>query len=412
MLIRKTTLLLSGCLCLSGLYALSCGGAETPAASRRALADKPERERLPGARQHFQHVKDTLLKSYYDDSLTEDDLYLAAIKGMLAFADPKMESWNKLLEPDELAEMRLELSGELTGIGLVLKFDEASGNGDVLGFVPGGAAERAGLQAGDKVLSVNGRRYQGKTLKDMVYDIRGKAGEAVALTLLRGDQIVHKSVVRERLRYDNVRSGALPGRIGYLAIRSFNAQTERAVRGAVAELQKQGLAALILDLRGNQGGAFDPAVAVSGLFLPRDQPVVRVVRRGGKEEVLRAKGEPLLSGVPLAVLVDGKTSSGAEILTAALREGARAQVVGERTFGKWSVQMVDDLGERFAIKYTVSLFRSPSGQSYEGQGLQPDVPVGMGADPKAAEQAERARDPAQRLPFDAPLRAAARLLTR
>lgn len=406
MLIRTKTLVLSGLLTLGGLYALSCG-AESPGAQQRALG-----ERLPGAKQHFQRVKDTLLKSYYDDQINEDDLYLAAIKGMLTYVDPKMESWNKLLGPDELAEMRMELSGELTGIGLVLKFDEHSGIGDVLGFVPGGAAERAGLQEGDKVLSVNGKRYQGKTLRDMVYDIRGKAGEPVALTLLRGDQIVHQSVRRERLRYDNVSSAALPGRIGYLEIRSFNAQTERAVRAAVAELQRKGMAALIIDVRGNQGGAFDPAVAVSGLFLPRDQPIVRVVRRGGKEEVHRAKGEPLLSGVPLAVLVDGKTSSGAEVLTAALREGARAQVVGEKTFGKWSVQMVEDVGERFAIKYTVSLFRAPSGQSYEGQGLTPDVPVGMGADPKIAEKAERTRDPAQRLHYDAPLRAASRLLTR
>ena len=109
-------------------------------------------------------------------------------------------------------------------------------------------------------------------------------------------------------------------------------------------------------------------MATAGLFLPRGTPVVLTRKRSGKDEPYASTGDPVLGGVPLAVLVNGKTASGAEILTAALQEGRRAQVVGSRTFGKWSVQTIDELGNGYAIKYTVALFHTPAGRSFEGQG--------------------------------------------
>jgi C-terminal processing protease CtpA/Prc len=329
-----------------GFYVASCGSAHPEAgaeaevgAGQLALAGEAAhggaaalRERLPDARQHFNRVKDLLLKSYYDDKITEEDLYQAALQGMLAFVDPKMESWNRLLPPDEVAEMRLMLAGEMVGIGVMIKFEPESGIADVIGLIPGSAAEKAGILEGDKVLNVNGN------------------------------------------------------------------------------LKRQGVSGLIVDLRDNQGGAFEQAVRTAGLLLQRGQGIVTVVRRGGKKEEHRAEADPVLPGVPVVVLVNGQTSSGAEFVSAALREGRRATLLGERSFGKWSVQMVEDLGGSFAVKYTASVFRTPSGQSFEGQGLTPDVPVKV--DEKEAQAARRVRDLQKRVEVDAQLRTAARLLTR
>lgn len=404
-----------------GFYVASCGAghpeaATAPGEGEVALAGEAAhgvsvmRERLPDARQHFTRVKDLLLKNYYDDKITEEDLYQAALRGMLAFVDPKMESWNRLLPPDEVAEMRLMLAGEMVGVGVMIKFEPESGIADVIGLIPGSAAEKGGILEGDKVLNVNGKFYKGKTLKDMVMEIRGKAGEPVELTLLRGDQLLKKSLLREKVAFDAVSHGVLPGRIGVIEISAFNAHTEKAARAALEDLKRQGIGGLIVDLRDNQGGAFEQAVKTAGLFLQKGQGIVTVVRRGGKKEEHRAEAESVIPGVPLVVLLNGQTSSGAEFVSAALREGRRATLLGERSFGKWSVQMVEDLGASFAVKYTASVFRTPGGQSFEGQGLTPDVPVKV--DEKEAQAARRVRDLQKRVEVDAQLRTAARLLTR
>lgn len=401
------------------LLGLSCGAADErhseaapTAAAESAGAGAASAEKMRHARQQFQRVKDTLLKNYYNDKITEDDLYQAALKGMLTYVDPGMEAWNKLLTPEEFSQMKLELSGEITGIGVQIKFDGDSGITDVLGTIPGSAADKAGVREGDKILSVNGKSYRGKKLPDVVAEIRGKVGETVTLSLLRGDQVLRVSIARARVRYDNVSKMLLPGRLGYLQIGGFNANTVKAAREVLEELKQKGVAGLVVDLRGNQGGAFDQAVAAAELFLDKGQPIVKLRRRGGKEESFVAGGAPVLPGVPMVILVNGATASGAEFLTAALRDGRRAQVLGDKTFGKWSVQVIEDLEDHFAIKYTSAQFLTPAGQSYEGKGLQPDIQVNVDKDDKQLARAEHEKDPEKRLQLDVQLRTAAHLLGR
>lgn len=403
---RIRTVVFYGLVASAGLYALQCDAA--PDAKARAAA--PDGPRLPNGKANFLRVKDALLKGYYDDKISEDDLYRAALKGMLMYMDPRMEAYNHLLEPDEMTQLKLELSGEFLGIGVQIKFDDPSGVAEVLAALPGSAAEKAGLIEGDKILSVNGKTYKGLSLRDMVYDIRGPAGGTVNLAVLRGATVMQKAVLRERVVYDNVNRMMLPGQIGYFAITGFNAKSETAARTALGELRQQGAKGLIVDLRDNGGGAFDQAVAVCGLLLAKGQPIVQVVRRGEKREMFYAKGDPALTGVPVAVLVNGGTSSGAEFFAGALRERLGAALVGEKTFGKWSVQTIEELPEKFAVKYTVSLFRTPSDRGYDGQGLVPDVQVNL--DPKQRLEAERQRQPEARLQKDVQLRTALRLLAR
>jgi carboxyl-terminal processing protease len=164
----------------------------------------------------------------------------------------------------------------------------------------------------------------------------------------------------------------------------------------------------VVDLRDNQGGAFDQAIATAGFFLPKGTPVVVTKKRGGKAETAVSNGDPILGHAPMKLLVNEKTSSGAELLAGALQEGRKAELIGEHTFGKWSVQTIDELGNGYAIKYTVGLFETPGGRSFEGEGLSPDIEVDM--DDKQTPRILNETDPAKRLAADGQLRTAVGLL--
>jgi carboxyl-terminal processing protease len=355
----------------------------------------------------FEAAKAAILTKYYAEGLTEADVYRAAVRGMVEDIDTRMHKWNKLVAPHDLALMNSDLQGEIVGIGVNVDFDDATGHIEILGTYPGAPAEKAGIKAHDIILSVNGKLFKGKTLMDAVQEMRGKAGDAVMLSVLRDDKIVPFSIVRAPVTIQAERHFLLDG-IGYLQIGMFSAKSTPAVKAALDDLAASKARALVIDLRENMGGSFDEAVHTAELFLPSGATIVTLERRAGKKEVLTSKGNPVLATAPITVLVDHDTSSGGELLTAALAEGRHARTVGGNTYGKWSVQSVDELGNGYAIKYTTALFHSPSGASYDGVGITPDVLVD--ADKTQIGRAMSITDPAARLAADAPLRTAVALL--
>jgi carboxyl-terminal processing protease len=390
----------------NALAAASAASAASPSHETNSPVDDNPREKFSDPERTFQTAKDTLLSSYYADSLSQEDLYRAALRGMLEYADPKMKSWNKLLSPWELAEMRSSLKGEVVGVGVQIRFEDDSGYADVLGTIPGSAAEKAGLVTGDKIVSVDGKLYKGKQLRDVVADIRGKVGETVTLSILRGDKILSVPLVRGMVAFDPVKSMTLPDGYGYIGVRTFSSKTAPLARTALDGMR--GIHGLIVDLRACLGGSFDDAVATAELLLPNGTVIVKTVGRSGKEDTKTSHGPGLFAGLPTVVLVDHDTSSGCEFVTAALREGRHARVVGARTFGKWSVQQLFDLPNGYAMKYTVSLFYTPAGKTYDGVGLSPDVDVTM--DEKQRDKADSVTVPEARLDVDPPLRTALALL--
>jgi carboxyl-terminal processing protease len=382
--------------------------ARGPREAAPGASPEPTTPKFEDAERAFAKARSDLLAAYYRDGVGEEELYRAALAGMLEHMDPAMKGWNKLLTPAELAELRADLQGELVGIGVEIKFDPASGYTDVLGVFPRSAAERAGMLVGDKIVTIDGQLYKGKSQGDVVAHIRGNAGTDVALSVLRGDKLVPVTIRRELLALPAVEHLSLPGHVGYLHVRAFSSKTAADARAALLDLAQKGAQGLIVDLRSNQGGSFDEAVATAGLFLPKGATVAVTKKRGGKDEPFLSKGDPILGAAPLVVLVNGKTASGGELLAAALEEGRKAEVVGARTFGKWSVQMIDELGNGYAIKYTVGLFHTASGRSFEGEGMMPDVEVDM--DDAHTIKAMATTDPAERLSSDMQLRTAAGLL--
>lgn len=366
-------------------------------------------EKFEGGERAFAKVRETLLQNYYADGIREDDLYRAATAGMLQKVEPRMKKWNQLLSPRELAEMRNDLRGEVVGVGVVIEFEDRSGYADVLATIPGSPSEKAGLVTGDKIVTVNGKLYRGMSLKDVVADIRGKAGESVELTVLRGDKLIRVPIRRERVTYDQPSGMDLDG-VGYLRIPSFTDKTPAAVRATLETLAKASAKALVVDLRECPGGSFERAVETADLLFAPGTPLVTLKRRGKAEETVVTKGTPVLGAVPVAVLVGHETASGCEILASALQEGRHALLVGQKTLGKWSVQSLDELPNGYAFKYTVSLFKTPSGRSFEGVGLAPDVEVAM--DRSAVSRASGVTKPEERLAKDVQLRTARGLLQR
>jgi carboxyl-terminal processing protease len=372
--------------------------------------DEPARstEAFGEGRKNFLVALETLRRNYYDPAVGEDDLYRAALEGMLARLDPPMKRWNRLLAPAELAELQGDLRGEVVGIGVRTAYHKETGYVDVTDVFPNSPAGRAGIVEGDVILSIDGKVYKGQSQREVQRAIRGKPGQPVALTLLRGDRLVPVTIVPEAVPLDVVGRLRLPGGIGYVRVRLFSERTPAALRQALEDLAREPVHGLVVDLRGNPGGSFDDAIAVAGLLLPPGTPVASLHKRGREAETARAQGSPLLPGVPVAVLVDRATASGAELVAGALREGRGARLVGERTFGKWSLQSLEDLPNGFAVKYTIGLFRTPAGRSYENEGMPPDVEVGPNDAP--LDKVQRVESPAERLEIDAQLRTARALL--
>jgi carboxyl-terminal processing protease len=367
--------------------------------------NKP-REPFSDARKAFDEARALLLREYVDDKLTEADLYRAALAGMLRGAGGR--KWDKLLTPGEYSELMGDLGGEMVGIGVEIKFEDDTGNILILGIVPGSPAEKAELHSGDRILKIDGRSFKGQQVRDAVYSIRGKPGQTVTLTLLREDRVLTKTVVRAPLVWAPVSSLSLPGNVAMVSIKAFTDKTPSLLRGILTNLAAQKPRGLVLDLRSNEGGSFQRVVDCAGMLLSGDKVVAIMVHRGGAEEVLRTSGSSLLVGVPVVVLINGDTASGAEMLAAALKEEGGARLVGKRTLGKWNLQKLAPLSNKYALKFTTCIFKSPRGQLLDGKGLEPDLEVDF--EQAAAEHAMHLTDPAQRLKADPQLRAGAQLL--
>jgi len=369
-----------------------------------ALAFADPHERFPDAEKTFREAKAILMKSYVDDSLTEDELYRAAVAGMLAGTGRK---WDALLSPTELADMQADLSGNLVGIGIELDVDaDKGGYLNVLGVFPGGPAEKAGIQAGDRLTRIDGKSVRGHD--DIVRRIRGKAGTSITLGILRDDQALVKTLTRAPLTVRVVEDAQLPDGAALVWVRVFNERTPSLLRASLARVMSNHPRGIVLDLRANMGGLFDKMIECAGMLLPNGSPIVTELQRGHKEESVRTTGEPLVKGLPIVVLTDGQTASGAELLAGALRDDLGARIVGARTHGKWNVQRIDTLSNGYAMKYTVGVFKTPKGVAPDGKGIDPDVPVDL--DELSIAKAQRTGDAQKRIAVDAQLRAALAIL--
>jgi len=309
----------------------------------------------------------------------EKPLVYDAIRTMLgSLGDP----YTRFLTPDQFESLTADAKGSLGGIGLQLIDDPSTGTIVVVTAVPDGPAARGGILPGDIVLTVNEEDSAGATAEVVAGRCRGEAGSTVTLAVRHGgdgspvgaiDRIsLARAVIQARSIESSVFRTETNRRVGVIRVSAFNQETERGVAEALEGLRKPD--AVVLDLRGNPGGYMPAGVDVAKLFLPPQARVISIVDRSGRAKVYVNDGVGSDTTVPLYVLVDQRTASASEILTAALQDNRRATVVGTKTFGKGRIQNIQGpLEDGSGIAVTKAKYMTPDGRDINGVGITPDV---------------------------------------
>jgi len=319
----------------------------------------------------------------YVDAVTDVELERAAAEGIVGSLDPH----SAFLDAAAYQSMRVSTSGHYSGVGL--EVTEQDGRVVVVTPFEDSPAQRAGVRAGDVLLEVDGEPVRDGDLDDVIDRMRGFVGSKVRLAIGREGETepLRFELERSEVHVHSVRAESLPGRYGYVRITHFSDATPADFRRALAALQAPGpLAGLVLDLRSNPGGVLESAVSVADEFLDAGLIVRAEGRTPDSRFEMTATPGDAVARAPLVVLVDRGSASGAEIVAGALRDHARATLMGERTFGKGSVQTVLPLRDGQALKLTTSRYFTPSGVSIHERGIEPDVRLEAAALPASSRE--------------------------
>jgi carboxyl-terminal processing protease len=338
----------------------------------------------------FWEAWDIVHRDFVDQPVDDVALMRGAIRG---FLDALGDEHTGYMDPEEYHQANIPLEGSYEGIGAWV--DSDADFLTIIAAMPNSPAERAGLLPGDQVVGVDGDDVTGTDASLVIRRVLGPAGSHVILTIRREGKAddFDVDVVREEITVPSVESRMLDGGVAYVRLYSFSEGTDRDLRQALQQLLAEHPQGLILDLRGNGGGFLTSAVDVASEFIGHG--VVLTERYGdGREDSYNASGNGVATDIPMAVLVDAGSASASEIVAGALQDYQRAQRVGDTTFGKGSVQNWQPLsGDGGAIRVTIARWYTPNGRSIQGEGLTPDVPVGLTQDDVAAHhdpQLERA----------------------
>ena len=326
-----------------------------------------------------------LLKKDFDGNLNQTDLINGAKTGLVnAAGDPYTEFFN----PSQAKDFNNELAGSITGIGAELGTDD-SGNIVIVSPLSGYPADKAGLKPKDIVSAINGTSTSGMSVDEAVSKIRGIPGTKVTLTIVRGAAAAFDiSITRQKITLPSVQWHE-DGAIGYLDISQFTSDTSSLAQTAAKEFKSKGVKGVVLDLRNDPGGYLSAAVNVSSLWLKQGSTVVSERRGSTIVGTEYAAGGNVLAGFPTVVLINGGSASASEITAGALRDNGIATLVGDKSFGKGSVQQVESLPDGSELKVTIARWYTPAGKNIDKQGITPDIKV---ADP-TADQAKASQDP-------------------
>jgi carboxyl-terminal processing protease len=315
---------------------------------------------------------DTLKNGYYKN-LNQQKLINGAIKGMVESLD---DPYSDYMSNDEAKSFHSSISSSFEGIGAEIQ--EKDGHIQIVSPIKGSPAEKAGLKPNDLIISVDGKSLQGMTSTQAVTLIRGKKGTKVELSIQRPgtDTPVAVSLVRDTIPIETVYGEMVDNEIAKVQVTSFSTNTANELVTTLNDLQKKGMKGLVLDLRQNPGGLLDEAISISSMFVPKGKIVVKEQDRKGKITEVPSKntGNPDL---PLVVLIDKGSASASEILSAAVKESAGVPLVGEKSFGKGTVQTASDFSDGSNLKYTIAKWLTPNGNWIHKKGIKPDYEVAL-----------------------------------
>ena len=321
-------------------------------------------------------IRKKFLSKKYSDSKEAYD----AIRDMLSNLD---DPYTRFLEPKEFNQMRIDTSGELTGVGIQIVKDEESDSLIIVSPIEGTPAYDAGIKAKDKILSIDDVPTSGMNIEEAVQLIRGQRGTKVKLEILRDSNSFFKSLLRERIeiktvtsKVNNSKNGLL---IGYIRIKQFNANASKEMKSALKELEEKKVSGYILDLRSNPGGLLESSIDISRQFINKGI-IVSTLTKDGLKEIKKANGQAL-TRKPLVVLVNEGSASASEIVSGAIRDNKRGKLVGKKTFGKGLVQSMRTLVDGSGLTVTVAKYLTPNGTDINKFGINPDIEVKMNTKP-------------------------------
>ncbi len=317
----------------------------------------------------FARIKNDYVEEVDDKTLLEN-----AVRGMLSGLDPH----SAYLDKEEFKDLQIGTTGEFGGLGIEVGMED--GFVKVISPIDDTPAERAGVKTGDLIIRLDDTPVKGMSLSEAVKIMRGKPGTDITLTIVRegAEKPLTITITRSVIKVESVKSRMLEPGFGYVRITTFQSKTGNSVLKAVSELRKESggkLKGLVLDLRNNPGGVLGAAVAVSDAFL--DSGLIVYTEGRVEDSRLRFNATPgdAANGAPMVVLVNGGSASASEIVSGALQDHKRAVIMGQKTFGKGSVQTIQPLRGGTAVKLTTARYYTPSGRSIQAEGIAPDISV-------------------------------------
>ncbi len=321
-------------------------------------------------------IRDEYLERNYS---SETEAYEAVREMLKKLDDP----YTRFMDPEEFKNMKIDTSGELTGVGLQLAQDEETKKLIVVAPIEDTPAFEAGILAKDTIIKIDGNSTEGMDVNDAVQLIRGPVNTQVTLTIQRGDRQIDYTLNRKRIEIHPVRFSLKEtpaGKVGYIRLTQFSAPAAKEMSDAIKEIETQDVSGYILDLRSNPGGLLYASVEIARMFIP-EGTIVSTVDRQGEADRQRANNRAL-TDKPLVVLVDGGSASASEILSGALQDNKRAVLVGTQTFGKGLVQSVRELGDGSGVAVTIAKYLTPSGRDINKAGIKPDITIELSEEQK------------------------------
>ncbi|MEO1341307.1 MAG: carboxyl-terminal processing protease CtpB [Cyanobacteria bacterium J06635_13] len=325
----------------------------------------------------FNHVdwklqRQELLKKEYS---SQKKAYQAIRQSLKTLGDP----YTRFLDPGEYAELSSQTSGELSGIGIQLGINQETSKLTVIEPIPNSPAIEAGLEAGDQIVSIDGKSTELMSLEQASAEIKGEVGTEVLLEIVRQNEPKFEvAIARAQIELPSVSytlKQEQDSKVGYIKLDEFSSHAAEQMEKAIADLSQKEASGFILDLRGNPGGLLFSSVEIARMWMEKGAIVSTIDSKGGNEK-FSANGRAL-TDLPLVVLVDGYSASASEILAGALKENQRAKVVGSRTYGKGTVQSVHSLSDGSGLAVTIARYYPPSGMDINKKGIAPDIQVNL-----------------------------------
>ena len=321
---------------------------------------------------YLKRIKSTINRYYlWNDQIDEEKLKEGAIKG---YVEGLGDEYTEYIPAEEMEDYTENITGNFVGIGIYMIADKDSGRVVVYYPIPESPAEKAGVKAGDQIISVDGTEYTADDFNTIADYIKGEEGTTVNLEVERNGERIKFEIKREKINTNPITIEMLENNIGYLKLPSFDEDTSKDFEEKVKELQSQGAQSLVIDLRNNGGGIVSEATDIADMLLDKGQTIISTVDKDDKKEITYSKKSTIFT-MPITVLVNENSASASEILACSLKDNERAKIRGTKTYGKGIIQTLLSLTDGSGLKITTEEYYTPKGTTIHKVGIDPDEEV-------------------------------------